>query len=821
MEASGRTNRARRLTPLLLAWLASLAVQSPGAALAQVRTQNKDCARDSSFAARPDDPRERIQRTRRWFGPPPSKAQKAQRRKVVSAARAQSTGVVTSTANRPTWVNLGPTDQPGSPDLDSGRLSGVLVLGSTVLVSSPGGGVFRAQNARALGDVPWRWEPLTDGLDTSSSRGGVAVGAMVASPSIAGRVYLGLGDYRDSAVSGELIVMDGALGTPSFSAPVVLDSDFVLSLAVAVVDGRDQLYVGTERGLYVGRPGSLRHVSTFSEAQIWSVVTRGEQTAVVSALKDDRAILYYTENGGDQWRKASLSDELRALDPRRITVAADPTNPDKLWGLAARPDGEAVRAILMSVDGGKSWTVESSKGLEDGLQFARENQMLTVHPDGSALYFGTGGALYRSADGGKRFQQIGDDDQEDGPYLHADLHAAAWWRGADAGTTEPWVLLIGSDGGLSVLPRPKDAPPSPRKGTVPSDPTFLDNRRNFGLPLLQAYNLASSAAPGATDLVAAGSQDNGARLRATANGTLTGSSRFAKVSPCGDAFGVLLHPTDPNKMLTACDSTVTFRSTNALVAEPFFVDTSPCVAQSDRAFFTRLVAGAADASGETVYTASDSIVFRSDDFGDTWTALAGRGLPTGRDKDKREQLRQLATAPSSRNTLALLTDNYVYLSSDDGANWEKAKGSLPNSVDKQDRRAPSRSLSAVRFDPADARTFYVASNSADSRTSHLWKSSDGGKTFSAIDRRSGNSNGFPFGVAVHAIAVSPVARTFLVAGTSLGAYASGDGGRTWSRLATGLPFVEVTDLVFSPDGGLLRAATFGRGLWELQLGGAR
>lgn len=794
--------KASRRLPLLLAWFL---VGAPGAAPAQVRTQNADCARSNSSAARPDNPQERTKSTRRWFGPAPSKAQKAQRRRLVSAARAPSSGVRTVATNPPTWTNLGPTDQPGSPDIDSGRLSGVLALGSTVLVSSPGGGLFRAQNVRALGDAPWLWAPLTDGLDTSSSRGGIAVGAMVASPSNPGRVYLGLGDYRDNAVSGELIVMDGALGTPSFAKPVVLDSDFVLSLAAVADGGQDRLYVGTENGLYVGRVGSLSSASSFRGSQIWSIVTLGAKSAVLSALNDDNASIYYTTDGGGRWRKASFSDELQQLEPRRISVTADPSDPNKLWGLAANPDGNAVRAMLVSGDGGKSWTSRPASGLEDGLQFARSNQMITVHPDGGALYFGTGGALYRSTDGGKRFQQIGDDDQEEGPYLHSDLHAAAWWRGADAGTTEPWVLLVGSDGGLSVLPRPKAAPPGRRGGTVRSDPTFLDNRRNLGLPLLQAHNLASGTAPGATDLVAAGSQDNGTRLRAKTGNTLAGSSRFAKVSPCGDSFGVLLHPTDPNKLLTTCDGTLTFRSTNALAEEPFFVDTSPCVAEGDGAFFTRLVAGAGAATGETVYTASDSVVFRSDDFGETWQALDGKGLP------RNEPVRQLAAAPSSRGTLALLTDDHVYLSSNDGAKWEKAKGALP---------AIGGSLSAVRFDPTDASTFYVASVSSDASKSHLWKSSDGGKTFSAIDRRGNKPNGFPQGVAVHALAVSPVARTFLVAGTSLGAYVSGDGGRTWGRLGAGLPFVEVTDLVFSPDGSLLRAATFGRGLWELQLRGA-
>ena len=41
-----------------------------------------------------------------------------------------------------------------------------------------------------------------------------------------------------------------------------------------------------------------------------------------------------------------------------------------------------------------------------------------------------------------------------------------------------------------------------------------------------------------------------------------------------------------------------------------------------------------------------------------------------------------------------------------------------------------------------------------------------------------------------------------------------DRGATWVRFGSGLPLVEVTDLYLSSDSPV-RAATFGRGFWEL------
>jgi len=55
----------------------------------------------------------------------------------------------------------------------------------------------------------------------------------------------------------------------------------------------------------------------------------------------------------------------------------------------------------------------------------------------------------------------------------------------------------------------------------------------------------------------------------------------------------------------------------------------------------------------------------------------------------------------------------------------------------------------------------------------------------------------------------------LFAGTHLGVYRSTDGGVTWVRFGNGMPLVNVTGLYISPSGGLVRAATYGRGFWEL------
>lgn len=97
----------------------------------------------------------------------------------------------------------------------------------------------------------------------------------------------------------------------------------------------------------------------------------------------------------------------------------------------------------------------------------------------------------------------------------------------------------------------------------------------------------------------------------------------------------------------------------------------------------------------------------------------------------------------------------------------------------------------------------------DSTKTHTWKSTDFGVTFTASE------NGLPAGVPVNSITIDPGSNTTLYAATHLGVYRSTDAGATWTRFGTGMPLVNVTKVQILPDSSLVRAATFGRSVWEL------
>jgi ligand-binding sensor domain-containing protein len=65
--------------------------------------------------------------------------------------------------------------------------------------------------------------------------------------------------------------------------------------------------------------------------------------------------------------------------------------------------------------------------------------------------------------------------------------------------------------------------------------------------------------------------------------------------------------------------------------------------------------------------------------------------------------------------------------------------------------------------------------------------------------------------------VLAVAGTSLIVGTDLGVYLTADGGATWLSVGSGLPKAPIMDIRYHQPTNQLFAATFGRGMWRVQL----
>ena len=150
-------------------------------------------------------------------------------------------------------------------------------------------------------------------------------------------------------------------------------------------------------------------------------------------------------------------------------------------------------------------------------------------------------------------------------------------------------------------------------------------------------------------------------------------------------------------------------------------------------------------------------LYRSTDGGDHWELLSGHGLPG-------EELGRMgiAFAPSNAKRIYLIADakeGGLYRSDDGGESWERVS---------KDARIWGRGwyFDEVSVDSMDPDMVYVPNTS-------LYRSRDGGKTFTAI-------KGAPGGDDYHQLWIDPEYPRRMILGCDQGVIVTRNGGETWS-----------------------------------------
>ncbi|NMO14309.1 hypothetical protein HPC49_13635 [Pyxidicoccus fallax] len=683
-----------------------------------------------------------------------------------------------------TWVNIGPTKanyaQNGSYTLnktDTGRVRDIVidpVNPSIIYVAFSGGGVWKTTDGGAT------WTPRSETL------GSLSTGSLAMDPNNNNTLYLGLGDPFDGTGIGLVKSIDG--GNTWFN-PVYLGSATEIPDLIVAPGNSNIVLATTNAGLFrsvdAGATWTAISLNTgFAGAPYgWSIEWAGG-TRFVAAIDADPAAasgtyqgqIWVSNDNGATWTRGTGVTISGGIE--RITVAAAPSNRNTLYALAANPSG-GMADIFKSTNGGTSWTAlgaagkryknGNAEGRTVGTLFNGQgwyDHMLIVHPtDPNQVYIGGALHMAKSTDGGGTWSQVSNWlGQFSLPYVHADFHAAAF----DASGK----LYVGNDGGIFV--------------TSDGGATFSD-ALNVGIASHLIYDIGMSGAN--RSAIIAGLQDNGTRVR-------VGDTGVYNQEIGGDGFDCEIHPTNANLMLGSLYYARIQRSTDGgLNWVSACTGITECNNSSSAPFTTRLALGAADATGNTVYTHTNAKVYKSTNFGSSWTALGVSGIATG------AVIRNVGAAKSNASVVGVVASGgRVFLTNNGGTSWTTA-AALPNN---------GLSLSDITFDPTNANTMYVGSVAADGTKNHLWKSTDFGASWTVIE------NGLPAGVPVNTVTVDPGSNTTLYAATHLGVYRSTDAGASWTRFGAGMPLVNVTDVQILPDSSLVRAATFGRSVWELR-----
>lgn len=185
-------------------------------------------------------------------------------------------------------------------------------------------------------------------------------------------------------------------------------------------------------------------------------------------------------------------------------------------------------------------------------------------------------------------------------------------------------------------------------------------------------------------------------------------------------------------------------------------------------------------------------VFKSTNKGSSWSQMgniSGGG-----------EILYLAAAPSNSLVLYAATNANLYKTTNGGTNWTNITTGLP---------AGSAQITRMAVDNTDANNVFVTF-SGYSATNKVFSSTDGGLNWVNI------SNGLP-NLPVNCIIYSNNLNDAIYVGTDVGVYYRDGSMTSWTPFMTGLPNVVVNDFeIFYPT-NKIRAATYGRGVWQSDL----
>ncbi len=697
------------------------------------------------------------------------------------------------------WNNIGPLRGQAqlyrydSVIADTGRPTVILphpTNANLLYVGFAGGGLWKCANADVAAAGDWTWEPITDALPAGSPAGNLSIGGAAFRPEDPNTIYLALGDATPGGADGSAdgrgvwITTDGgSTWTRGGTAGATTRVKTLLALPGNIV------LVAGNGGLFRSTDGA----ATFTQVTLPAAAVAHD---IIKLANGDLVVSYnggvaYSTDQGATWTAATYDSGITTPGMRRIALAA---NGSTVYGLFQNSAGGFPKGIMKSTDGGRTFVYVGSAELfnvsGDGSQ-AGYNHFIAVDPvDANKVFVATNLSMYRSTNGGVNWTRLSQWMGGDRTYIHADFHVHAW------APTGAKTLYVGNDGGLSIIRNP-DITSVPvgdtATGGTPVDLSFVDPRRNKGVATHLIYHIGSTTATtpaGSRDKVLIGLQDMGTRLR-----SVNDASQTYDMVIGGDGFGSVIHPYNGNKMIGSLYNTriqyTTDGGVNWYTATGIGTESTP--------FFTRVSIDMTDPTGETVYTFSNTKIYRSTNFGATWTALPTAPTLVG------YYLRWVAAAG---NRVVAQAADQTFISNDGGNTWTTRGASFfPGS------NPTPPSFGSVTFDPSNSQVMYATSVRFSSTVNHIWKTVDGGATWTAMDT---TTNGFPFGVPVHMAKADPFDANTVYAGTDLGLYRTTNGGTSWERFGTGLPMVSVRDIYIAPDGSFMRVGTHGRGVWEMQ-----
>ncbi len=691
------------------------------------------------------------------------------------------------------------------PALMSGRIADIAIVQddpATWYVAVGSGGVWKTVNAGTT------FTPLFDKENSYS------IGTITVDPKNANHVWVGTGENtggrHNGFGDGVYRSLDGGANWENLG----LKASDHISKIIIHPENPDIVWVASQGPLW-SKGGDRGLFKTTDGGQTWkNILSKGEWTGVTDLIIDPRnpdrlyaatwqhhrtvaayvgggpeSGIYMSEDGGENW--SELKSGLPSGNKGKIGLAISPQNPDVLY--AAIELNRRKGGVWRSTDRGASWEKRSNAvGGGTGPHYYTE---LYASPHRFDNIYLVSNTTQVSLDGGKTWRAINNE------LKHVDDHAIAFRP------DDPDYIMVGSDGGLYES---------------------YDNEKSWrfmnNLPVTQFYKVAVDDAEPFYN-VYGGTQDNnsqGGPSRTDNRHGIRNSDWF--ITLFGDGHQSATEPGNPDIMyaewqggnLARIDRTtgeIIHIQPQAAPGEPlerFNWDAPIYVSRHDP---------------KRIYFASYRL-WRSDDRGDSWTALSG-DLTRNEDRlllpvmgrqwswdagwdilamSQYNTITSIGESPLDENILYIGTDDGIIQSTNDGgATWSKTEvGTLPGVPD-------TAFVNDIRADLYDPNTVYVAldNHKYGDYTPYLLKSTNRGRSWTSI------TGDIPERHLVWRMVQDHVNKDLLFAATEFGIFFTVDGGQKWIELTGNIPTISFRDVTIQRREEDLVAASFGRGFFIL------
>lgn len=685
------------------------------------------------------------------------------------------------------WTPMGPAPfsmgKTAISGNNSGRIRSIAIhptIPSVMYIGAATGGVWKSENSGLS------WQPVTD------DKFSLAIGALAIDPITPSTVYAGTGEYAPGVQT--TYYGNGLL--KSTDSGNTWNEIGMVEFAMADIS-RIQINPGDPNNLYVsGSNGIWESVNGGSN---WTQLTADPSTDIVLIQKPGepgkkQLLAGLTHLGirvafyDGTW---STFDEVFAPTPApntpqvNATAAATRTvfgvcknKPNIIYAaITENMIGNALAYITHSDDYGVNWTACSLPS--DGvLAQSMYNLVIQPHPDiPQTVIFGNVDT-FKSTDGGASWKSVTVANQ--GGAIHRDCHAIVFHP------SNPNSLFIGCDGGLF------------------HSPSLCEEWKaiNLNLSTLQLFDFGQH--PQYDAILIAGAQDNGGFHysgapiwnRHWANGTPQPKTDVMQ----GDVVSTAIDPFNANIHYYGTQPDSSFlRSENAGLTFPTFWQ-MPAGATFWAPFFT-------DPRTEGVLYAGGDDLIRSDNRGDNWSVLL-KTLPGG--------LRAIGFHPVDPLVLYIgtLGGKVFRIQGPVAGEWNATTiistnvtfAGLPD----------AQQISSLAVDPdgnvwASLSNLILAKDSGEFSNHHVFRLDAGATTW--VEKSAGLAIGNP----VNTIIIDPVDATKVYCGADRGVFSWNADAQAWMLFDQGLPNAPVTVLKIHEPSRKLRAATYGRGMWERYL----